>query len=149
MITHIKGNIITEARSGKYNYLAHGCNCFNKMKSGVAAAIVKEYPSAQMVDFLTLEGDQSKLGTFSIATCANIKILNCYTQYRYGTDSRKLNYEALYCCFEKVNKLLTVDDKLLIPKIGCGLAGGNWDIVYSMIDILLKDKNVTYVEYED
>lgn len=147
MITQIKGNIINEALSGNYTHLAHGCNCFNRMQSGVAASISKTFPNAMLVDSKTNIGDISKLGNFTKVEYPTITIFNCYTQYRYGTDSRKLDYEALYCCFEKLNNILTNEDKLLIPKIGCGLAGGNWEIVYNMIDILLKDKQVVYVEY--
>jgi hypothetical protein len=30
-----------------------------------------------------------------------------------------------------------------IPKIGCGLAGGSWDIVSDIIDDVFKDKEIT------
>lgn len=148
MITQIDGNIITESKTGNYTYLAHGCNCFCRMKSGVAKSIVENYPLAEKADLSTRVGDESKLGRYSVAKYPNITILNCYTQFKYGTDSRKVNYEALYCCFEKINNIMTPSDKLLIPKIGCGLAGGNWTIVSTIIGTLLKDKYVTFVNYD-
>lgn len=148
MITTIDGDIIEQSKSGKYTHLAHGCNCFNTMNSGVAKLIRIHYPAAVDVDSMTRAGDESKLGRYSLVKYPNITILNCYTQYRYGTDSRKLNYEALYCCFEKINNLMTDQDHLLIPKIGCGLAGGDWQIVSTMIGKILKDKRVTVVNYK-
>ena len=34
------------------------------------------------------------------------------------------------------------------PKIGCGLAGGNWGIVLPKIEEIFKDFDVTIVEFE-
>jgi O-acetyl-ADP-ribose deacetylase (regulator of RNase III) len=55
-----------------------------------------------------------------------------------------LDYEALALCLRKINhsfKGLRVG----LPKIGCGLAGGNWGKVKSLIQSELKDCDVTVV----
>jgi hypothetical protein len=119
------------------------CNCFNRMYSGVAAGFRKFYPEAVEADNKTIEGDKSKFGKYSVAHAKNGKyIYNLYGQYNYGTDTRKLNYEALYTAMESaltdcISKKIR---SIAIPfQLGCGLAGGNWNIVYIMIQEVFKN----------
>ena len=141
----IRANIINLAKSGEYDYLVHGCNCQCRMRSGLAKQIVEHFPRSEIADSKTKKGDRSKLGKISLIRYPEVTIVNAYTQFYYGTDFRKLDYEALYCCLEKINDLIKPDEKILVPQIGCGLAGGNWKIVRVMIEETLKDKNVTIV----
>ena len=103
-----------------------------------------------MVDAATEPGDRNKLGSFSYALAKNGKhVYNLYGQYYYGTDSRKLNYEALYTAMELALKdaILKNITSIAIPfNIGCGLAGGNWNIVYVMIQEVFKNyKGTVYI----
>lgn len=148
MVRTITGDIIKLAKTGDYSYLAHGCNCQRRMKSGLAKQIVENFPRVEEADNQTIKGDWKKLGTINLTEYPEVTIINAYTQFFYGTNSRKLDYEALYKCLEKIDELMSGEDSLLIPKIGCGLAGGNWRIVKTMIQEVLKDKNVKIVENE-
>ena len=138
-------------KTGEYSGLVHGCNCFNTMKSGIAGQITREFPEASVVDSRTIRGYGSKLGTYSSTQTEFGSIYNCYTQFRYGRDGdRYLDYEALYKVLKLVNSNHSFDKKgLLIPRIGCGLAGGNWNIVKTMIqEIFSDDKNVVLVDFD-
>ena len=151
MIKQTKGNILEMFKTGEYSGMIHGCNCFNTMKSGIAGQITREFPEASVADSRTIRGDRSKLGTYSLAQTEFGSIYNCYTQLRYGRDGdRYLDYEALYKALELVNSNHSFDKKgLLIPRIGCGLAGGNWNIVKTMIqEIFSDDKNVVLVDFD-
>lgn len=143
MLRIIAGDIIDLAKSGEYDYIAHGCNCQCRMRSGLAKQIVEHFPKAEIADSKTKKGDRAKLGKISLIRYPEVTIINAYTQFYYGNDSRKLDYEALYSCLEKINKLMKNGDKILFPKIGCGLAGGNWKIVKMMLEEVLKEKDVT------
>lgn len=118
------------------------CNCFCRMASGVAAGIRKFYPEAVDADNQTIEGDKNKLGKFSIAHAKNGKyIYNLYGQYYYGSDSRKLNYEAIYTALESARDDCVSKNikSIAMPfQMGSGLAGGNWNIVYTMIQEVFK-----------
>jgi O-acetyl-ADP-ribose deacetylase (regulator of RNase III) len=119
------------------------CNCFCRMRSGVAAGMRQLYPEAVEVDEQTIPGDKTKLGKFTVAHAKNGRyIYNLYGQYNYGTDvSRKVNYEALYTAIEYalddcVNKGIKT---IALPyNMGCGLARGNWNIVSVMIQELFQ-----------
>ena len=81
-----------------------------------------------------------------------LTVVNSYTQYKYGKNhsdgvQRPLDYEALTLCMRKINE--TFKGKHIgLPKIGCGLAGGSWDMVKKIIQKELCDCDVTVVIYK-
>ena len=130
--------------------LIHQANCFCKMKSGVAKAITDRFPEVAWADSKTQPGDRNKLGKVGPVILpdhrgTNIKIvLNCYSQYNWGRDSRKTDYEAYYTCLEKVRKF--AEDKRMnvcAPfKMGCSLAGGDWDICQMMFEKVFAESTI-------
>lgn len=145
MIKNIKGNLL----DCDANIICHCCNCQNVMGAGVAAQIAKKYPEAVEADNKTGRGDMTKLGSLSIAQTKDKKfVVNLYGQYSMGTRERHLNYEAFYnaiCLLRDKMDALYADPakikKLKLKKIvvgfpygcGCGLAGGSWIIVHTML----------------
>ena len=83
--------------------------------------------------FKTIKGDKNKLGTYSISKINETQyIINAYTQYYYF-GKRPLNYEALRNVFKLINK--NFNNKIIgIPKIGAGLARGDWNIIKNIIE---------------
>jgi hypothetical protein len=75
----------------------------------------------------------------------DLHVCNMYTQYNYGTDSRKLNYGALSSCLSHLRDNFA-GQKIALPWIGCGLAGGSKEIVGEMIEFYLP--TCTIIEYE-
>lgn len=154
----IKGDLIELAKIGTFDIIAHGCNCFHTMGSGIARKIRENFPAAFDMDKKTSYGSSRKLGTYSNSNHLAEKIdvwvgrkgfcvLNLYTQYNYGVDKVHLDYDALRCCLAKVN--LDFKGKTIgLPTIGCGLAGGDWDRVKKIIQEELKDMYVTVVLYD-
>ena len=82
----------------------------------------------------------------------DVYVVNSYTQFRYGknhTDgvSKPLDYEALTLCMRKINH--TFKGKHIgLPKIGAGLAGGDWNRIKKIIQTELKDMQVSVVIYK-
>lgn len=131
----ITGDLIELAKEGKFDVIAHGCNCFCTMKSGIAPQMAKTFGC----DKFDLEkhghkGNIDKLGRidYDYIELTHLKefrelcIINCYTQYEYGTDKTYLDYEALKLCMRKINRLFS-GLHIGLPLIGCGKAGGIWD----------------------
>ena len=60
--------------------------------------------------------------------------MRIFAQYDYGYGPRRYtNYEAFACCLENLNKLVPDYVPIAFPyKIGCGLGGGDWDIIQLM-----------------
>lgn len=148
---HLKtdSDIIEQIDSGKYDVIAHGCNCYNVMGAGVAL-LLNNYTEGLLhqVDQHTSTGDINKLGSFSSIVYNDMEFYNLYTQFTYGRD-----IHSVYVHWASVREALfgMVDDmkgkSVLIPLIGCGLANGKFsDLVYSVESVLkFYDIDVTLV----
>lgn len=155
MITYIQGDICeTDCM-----VIAHGVNCQGTMGSGVARALFEKWPAVRSyyLDYFTEfnagpEGENF-LGNID-DIWVNIRegrkkkkiVINCFTQQYFGPGDRKyLSYDALIECMYKVKKCCAYYkvNEVAIPKIGCGLAGGDWDIVESILKVIFPaDFNV-------
>lgn len=150
----IEDDLFSLFDAGEFDAIGHGCNCFNTMGGGIAAQVRSRYPDAWAKDQNTISGDINKLGTFTVCDSYYDKpyfrnrLYNLYTQYDFGGGGRiYLNYDALKLCFYKLN-LLEKGKKIGLPMIGCGLAGGDEITVTKLIDLYLKDCDVTLVKYK-
>jgi O-acetyl-ADP-ribose deacetylase (regulator of RNase III) len=153
----VKGNLIDMAFNGDFDVIIHGCNCQCRMKSGIAREIAERIPEAVEADNETSVGDASKLGGFTFAHALDdfglpvFTVINAYTQLRYGTDSRKVDYDAVRAVFRKVANRFGggyIPFRIGYPKIGAGLAGGDWDIISKIIDEELEGLDHTLVEFD-
>jgi len=153
-MNEITGNIIDLAEQGHFNAIIHGCNCFGNMGAGLAKEIKQRYHCAYKVDYRTIKGDKSKLGTYSsVLTTSNVNpdykfyIINAYTQFRYGGRTINADYRAI----RKVMRAVAEDFKecvLGIPLIGAGLAGGDWSLIKGIIEEELVNNNYTIVHFK-
>ena len=153
-IIEIQGDLL----ESDCNIIAHGSNCVQTMGSGVARAIREKYPEAYIADKKdSIYGDRSKLGTYTYAPVCLADplipnklwfVLNLYTQYNFGTEVRQLDYEALANCLEALKTFCAKypNAKVGLPRIGCGLAGGDWSVVKAFIEATFPNKDI-YVYY--
>ena len=79
-------------------------------------------------------------------------VVNAYTQYMYGRnhadgDKSPVDYAAIEMCMKKINHLFK-GKHIGLPKIGSGLAGGDWNRIEKIIATSLKDCQVTIVNYK-
>jgi O-acetyl-ADP-ribose deacetylase (regulator of RNase III) len=126
--------------------ILHGCNCFHTMGSGIARYLRSKFPAIYEADVETTEyGDMTKLGTYSkVKVNEYVTILNCYTQFKYGKDRRHADYGAIDACLDKISHNFSSSVwNIRMPQIGCGLAGGDWSVVKSLIDVNLREFNVS------
>lgn len=73
-------------------------------------------------------------------------IVNLFAQDRYGKDKCHTDYGALKQCLIEVNKRFA-GKKVAIPyRMGCGLGGGDWNVVSKIIENTLIDCDVTLYE---
>jgi O-acetyl-ADP-ribose deacetylase (regulator of RNase III) len=147
----VEGDLVKLAAQGMFDVIVHGCNCFCTMKSGIAKSIVEQWPMAAYIDSKTVKGDRNKLGTYTSAyiTEIDLEIINAYTQYKYGTDKIQVEYKAVQKVFQSLNEEYKNLGVIVgIPKIGCGLAGGEWPVVEHIIDQATPDLNIYLIEFE-
>jgi O-acetyl-ADP-ribose deacetylase (regulator of RNase III) len=164
----VEGDLIKLAKEGKFDVIAHGCNCLSNMGAGIAPQMAKAFGCntfemerwGESIEKLgNIDYETFVLGENAIWSLEDAKnnrnepeltVVNAYTQYRYGRNhsdghSKPLDYEALTLCMRKINETFKGKHIGLPGLIGCGLAGGNENIVKSIIKKELKDCKVTVV----
>lgn len=68
---------------------------------------------------------------------------------RRDTSSPPIRYEALAHCLAQVaEKALELDASVHMPRIGCGLAGGEWSQVERLVQDNLTDRGVPVTVYD-
>ncbi len=147
---HKKGDLLRLALDGEFDVIVHGCNCFCAMGAGIAKQIRTTFPQAYDADLATPSGDKSKLGTYSKAKVdtesGHFYVINGYTQYHYADDGVLADYKAIEKLFSRL-KLDFNGKRIGYPKIGAGLAGGDWKTISKIIDNSLKGEDHTLVEF--
>ena len=147
IMKYVVGDLIKMGREGKFDIIVHGCNCMGAMGSGIAKQIRSEFPSAYEIDQITESGDKSKLGTYTSVRVNELRVVNAYTQYNYGPKSGPdggcpVDYDAINSVMVKlINDFPNA--RIGIPKIGAGLAGGDWAKIENIIDAI--DSDITCV----
>lgn len=146
----VDGDLIEFALKGNFEVIAHGCNCFCVMGAGIAPLMAEKFGCNRFpLEDIDKKGDINKLGQIDYKKVFEIYVVNAYTQYFYGKNhlnetDQPLDYDALRICLRKINHTFK-GKKIGLPQIGCGLAGGDWNIVKSIIQSELKDCDVTIV----
>ena len=151
---YVKGNLLDAFDRGDVNVIAHQCNCFNTMGSGIAPQIARRWPVVQDADDTTLPGDKDKLGKFTHAWVGDSVVFNHYGQFYYGrqrggdTDYVSLALAMRRMCVWLDTHYVADIVKIGFPKIGCGLGGGDWEIVSKMIEFVFAGYEVTIYELD-
>jgi O-acetyl-ADP-ribose deacetylase (regulator of RNase III) len=121
------------------------------MGAGIALQIKNNWPEAYRADLDSDYGSKDKLGDYTLVTVANdstgLTIVNAYTQFDFGKGKINLDYGAVNEVMVKLNERF--DGKRFgMPKIGCGLAGGDWNEVAGIIEDTIGKQDITIVEYK-
>jgi O-acetyl-ADP-ribose deacetylase (regulator of RNase III) len=147
----VRGDLLEMASTGRFDVIVHGCNCQCRMGRGIAAAIRERFPEAYDADLATAKGDVSKLGTLSqaLVTRENMRftVVNAYTQRHWAGSGVLADYDAIRRVFRAMRSQFH-GQRIGYPRIGAGLAGGDWVAIAAIIDEELAGEDHTLVELE-
>lgn len=148
-ITYIRGDLLTT----DIRYIAHGCNAQGVMGAGVALALRKRWPEVYTGYETVYKANQHSAEPLRLGSIIPVRtndgskiVFNCITQKFAGHDGRKyVSYDAIDEVFVQLNREIhrSKDNRLAIPKIGAGLAGGEWQVIESIIKSRIDDIDVT------
>lgn len=146
MIRYIKGDLFeTDAP-----IIVHGCNCQGVMCSGVAKQVKEKYPEAYNVYKETETDIGLELGDAHLIETNGKIFINLLTQEFYGRDENTVyvDYDAVWSALKLIPTLLEEYGfkTIAMPKIGCGLGNGDWNIVSKIIEEELSDFEVLVYE---
>jgi O-acetyl-ADP-ribose deacetylase (regulator of RNase III) len=150
MIKYLNGDLL----QSETDLIVHGCNCFKTMGAGVAKAIKIAYPKAYLVDLANYTEPRKKLGTYTRWTGAHkffpekqITVVNMYTQYEYTRSSDLFEYESFRAGLTKL-LLEYPTETIAMPKIGAGLAGGDWEKIAAIINEVSGEREIIVYELQ-
>lgn len=138
MITYIKGDLF----SSKDNLIAHGCNCLGGFGSGVAYQIALQYPKVKEAYLSKYRTENWSLGEIQVVPISETQsIVNCATQFQfYPRNKVHADYSAIQTVFNKLLNLAMENNwTVACPKIGAGLAGGDWSTIETIIEDSFKE----------
>ena len=121
------------------------------MGSGVARALFEKWyvVKSEYHDMLNkIQPSETKywLGTIQQVFCEEKIVYNLFTQNFYSNRKiRNANYASIAACFKKLSEQGIKE--VAIPRIGCGLAGGDWEVVKQIINDATLDDLDVYVYY--
>lgn len=115
--------------------IAHGCNCSGGFSSGIAGQIAKVFPDARQQYLSKYKKRGWQLGDVQVVEVEPGRVIvNCGTQQGYGQPDTGpyVSYSAIRQVFQYLTEMFPRG--YAVPKIGAGLAGGNWDIISKIIE---------------
>jgi O-acetyl-ADP-ribose deacetylase (regulator of RNase III) len=161
IVSEIRGDLIAQAKMARFEVIGHCCNCFCKQRKGIASSMATYFqtndPKEYILEDDMFEGDIDKLGRIeghirkTDDTNKNVWVYNMYAQYHWKHPSPyaiPLDYDALRLCLRKLN-YENKERTIGLPRIGAGLAGGDWTIIRQIIEEEMVDCEVTIVEFEN
>lgn len=132
----------------KEGVLVHGCNTLGLMGAGFARELNKKYPEACRPYFDICANHRADhrrlLGKFVAGQSGDLIIVHAFTQEKLKSvfEPVAVSYNAIEKSFKGIDELCTHGLALNIPKIGAGLAGGNWNIIKTIIEETVKNREV-------
>jgi O-acetyl-ADP-ribose deacetylase (regulator of RNase III) len=146
----VQGDLIQLALAGRFDVIIHGCNCQCAMGAGIAKTIKEIFPEAYAADCQTEKGSREKLGRFSQAVVERngqlITIVNGYTQFHWKGPGGRADCAAIRGVMRAVKQALA-GRRIGYPKIGAGLAKGDWSVIAAIIEEELAGEDHTLVEF--
>lgn len=136
---HQRGNLLDEVKTG---IILQQVNAQGVMGSGLAKETRDKWPKVWEVYSNTVTGGsavhtaQSMGMVIPVLVEPGLFIVNLVAQQFYGKDHKRYtSYDALDDCMRAVAKLNKNDDlPIHHPLLGCGLGGGDWDVVSAIIE---------------
>ena len=163
-IYHVKGSLL----DADVDYYCHQVNCQGRMGSGIAKAIKEKWPvvydeyiqkyNDTYDDILRNcgsfeycpETSEVLLGDIQLVQVdKNHTVINMFAQEHYGYDGRRYtSYDGFWSCLGRILEFVPEGATIGFPShIGCGLGGGNWEVIKTMIEQVLDEDYEVYIYY--
>jgi O-acetyl-ADP-ribose deacetylase (regulator of RNase III) len=154
-INYVKGNVLT-VKDETHKAIIHCCNDIGAFGAGIALAIRNKFPKVYQSYNNWYEDCRSKgleympLGSVQFVDVdPYLAIGNMIGQHGIGNfgPTPPIRYEAIDKCLKKVHKYcIDNNSRIIAPKFGAGLAGGDWDKIEALLYKNCGDLSITIYE---
>jgi O-acetyl-ADP-ribose deacetylase (regulator of RNase III) len=159
MISYITGDLFKTDG----DLLGHGCNCLGVSGAGVAKVLVRSYPEViqpykalcekHRGNKALLLGRAQFLPVTPHPAAPNVRVIaNLFTQINVGTHQRQVDYDAVHDSLTALrdaveNLEFGIINKVALPRIGAGLAGGDWPKIKDIMTTVLTGASFDVTVY--
>lgn len=153
-IIYIKGDATSPQGRG-IKIIAHICNNIGGWGKGFVLAISKRWKSPEQ-EYRKWHRNRSEndfeLGNIQIIQVDKyIYVANMIGQQGIKTGSKgvPIRYESVEKCLNILaKKSIELNASVHMPRIGCGLAGGNWKMIEPLVIKTLINNNIKTIIYD-
>lgn len=153
-IQYIQGDATSPQAKGT-KIICHICNDLGGWGKGFVLAVSKRWPGPEK-DYRLWHRERSKndfkLGELKLIQVEKyIYVANMIAQrgIKTGSNGAPIRYDAVERCLEILaERSLDLDASVHMPRIGCGLAGGKWEKIETLIDRTLLSRGVAVYVYD-
>jgi len=145
MVRYEDGDILTSDA----NVIFHQVNCQMAMGSGLARQVRRWCPKhyEDFIGYSKTMKPEELLGDWICTKYNNhTKVVGLFGQLNYGTTKRHTDYNALEKGLVEIKEIVNLlpnnypNCRFAVPyNLGCGLAGGDWNVVRAMLIRLFGD----------
>ena len=152
-MNYIEGNILDTS----YGIIAHQVNCQLVMGSGLAKQVRDKYPHVfkEYTEVMSRIPTDKRLGKCQmvIAVPGKVMIANLFGQLNYlPRGIQHTDYSALGMALRHLQRWrerFSPNVQVYVPEgIGCGLGGGDWEIVKGIVLSAIKDVTIVRLNSE-
>lgn len=120
------------------------------MGSGLAKQIKDRFPNNFKIYKKLCLKEKALLGKCLVVKENDKIIANLFGQDKFGRDKKYTNYDAFKLGIKRLFlKAESENYSIAIPyKIGCGLGGGDWRVIYNIIEQESVFKNIQITIYK-
>lgn len=134
------------------DYICHQVNCQGRMGSGIAKQIKERWPFVY-VSYMGFYAHCHDNNIPLLGKClfvdipGDTQVINMFAQECYGYDGKRYtSYDAFWACLGEIKEKVPKGSKIGFPaKIGCGLGGANWEVIFRMIEQVLGEDFDVYI----
>ena len=153
-IQYIVGDATRPQGAGQ-KIIAHVCNDLGRWGKGFVLAVSRRWREPEDVFKASFRANNNcALGDIQIVPVSpEITIVNMIAQHRVAVKSETsippIRYEALERALSQVAEgALELNATVHMPRIGCGLAGGRWELIEPIIEKQLSSQNIAVTVYD-
>jgi len=152
MLKYVTGDLFSHTIDPtKHTYICHVVNNIGAWGSGFVIPLAKNYPEARL-EYLDDFSAYSLGENQYVHINPRLVIVNMFAQDGISNYAKSKNVKPFQygyfteCLLQFRNSCIDYpigDEDILMPLVGAGLGGGNWDIIEEIIENILGKSNVT------
>lgn len=143
------GSAVVTANSQEPTIIAHVTNDLGRMGAGFAGQLARRHPRVRST-FMRDPGSRLLGHVGFVRVAPGLEVANMTAQHgvrRRPGDPCALRYGPLRVCLDAVAaRAKRMEARVVMPRIGAGLAGGDWEKIKPIIDASMK--GIPCVVYE-